>query len=163
MRFVVPALLVAFLGCTAGPRYDIGEINLSALAVEQDVQMAEWHTLQARVDAMFLPLIRHGIAICEETGSYYGFKHVTADMFENGLQRRLAETRGIGETPWITSVAPGMRRVFPDSMKHTSVMSHIKRRIEALELDTCVVRGELPVDLGLDSVSGRLPGGDFGA
>ncbi len=44
-----------------------------------------------------------------------------------------------------------------------SVMSHIKRRIEALELDTCVVRGELPVDLGLDSVSGRLPGGDFGA
>ncbi len=45
----------------------------------------------------------------------------------------------------------------------TSVTSHIKRRIEALELDTCVVRGELPVDLGLDSVSGRLPGGDFGA
>ena len=45
----------------------------------------------------------------------------------------------------------------------TSVMSHIKRRIEALELDTGVVRGELPVDLGLDSVSGRLPGGDFGA
>ena len=42
-------------------------------------------------------------------------------------------------------------------------MSHIKRRIEALELDTGVVRGELPVDLRLDSVSGRLPGGDFGA
>ena len=42
-------------------------------------------------------------------------------------------------------------------------MSHIERRIETLELDTGVVRGELPVDLRSDSVSGRLPGGDFGA
>ena len=45
----------------------------------------------------------------------------------------------------------------------TSVMSHIKSRIEAFEFDPCVVGGELPVDLGLYPVSGRLPGGDFGA
>ena len=55
------------------------------------------------------------------------------------------------------------RRLWKTTSPTPSVMSHIKRRIEALELDACVVSGELPVDLGLDSVSGRLPGGDLGA
>ena len=74
---------------------------------------------------------------------------------------------------WVREQMPGLIKAGPPQDVHhrprlslpsaPSVMSHIKRRIEALELDTCVVRGELPVDLGLDSVSGRLPGGDFGA
>ncbi len=58
MRFAVSVLLVSLLACATGPRYDIGEIDLAALAAEQDVQMAEWHVLQARLDAMFPPLIR---------------------------------------------------------------------------------------------------------
>ena len=50
----------------------------------------------------------------------------------------------------------GMRRVF-----RTSVSSHIKCRIETLELDPCVVGSELPVDFRSDLVSGRLPSGNF--
>ena len=42
-----------------------------------------------------------------------------------------------------------------------SVLSFIKCRIEAFQLDAGVVRGELPVDLGLDAVSGRLPSRDL--
>ena len=68
--------------------------------------MAEWHALQARVDAMFLPLIRQGVAICEESGPYYGFTHLTANMFEDGLQRQIAEARGIGTMPRVSNVAP---------------------------------------------------------
>ena len=45
----------------------------------------------------------------------------------------------------------------------TSVVSLVKSRIEALEFDASVVGGEVPVDLGLDPVSGGLPGADFGA
>ena len=106
MRIVIFVLLVSFLGCATGPRYDIGDIDLTALAAEQDVQMAEWHALQARLDAMFLPLIRSGVAICDETGPYYGFTHLTSEMFEGGLQRQIAETRGIGSMPWVSNVAP---------------------------------------------------------
>ena len=42
-----------------------------------------------------------------------------------------------------------------------SVLSFIKCRIEAFQLDAGVVGGELPVDLGLDAVSGRLPSRDL--
>ena len=105
MRFVGSLLLVSVLACTTGPRYDIGEIDLTALAAEQDVQMAEWRALKARLDGMFLPLIRSGVAICE-TGPYYGFSHLTSDVFTDGFQRRLAETRGIGTSSWVSSVAP---------------------------------------------------------
>ena len=43
----------------------------------------------------------------------------------------------------------------------TSVLSFIKCRIKAFEIHAGVVRGELPVDLGLDAVSGRLPSRDL--
>ena len=71
----------------------------------------------------------------------------------------------LAETPVMGDLSDEFRFDHPmyDLPSGPSVTSHIKRRIETLELDTCVVRGELPVDLGLDSVSGRLPGGDFGA
>ena len=42
-----------------------------------------------------------------------------------------------------------------------SVLSFIKCRIKAFEIHAGVVRGELPVDLGLDAVSGRLPSRDL--
>ena len=43
----------------------------------------------------------------------------------------------------------------------TSVLSFIKCRIKAFEIHAGVVRGELPVDLCLDAVSGRLPSRDL--
>ena len=46
---------------------------------------------------------------------------------------------------------------------HASAVSLVKSRVEALEFDASVVGGEVPVDLGLDPVSGGLPGADFGA
>ena len=42
-----------------------------------------------------------------------------------------------------------------------SVLSFIKCRIKAFEIHAGVVRSELPVDLGLDAVSGRLPSRDL--
>ena len=48
-------------------------------------------------------------------------------------------------------------------MCETSVVSFVKRRIEAFEFDTRVVGGEVPVDLGSDPVSGGLPSADFGS
>ena len=42
-------------------------------------------------------------------------------------------------------------------------MSLIKCRMKALQPDTGVVGGELPIDLGLNPVASRLPGGDLGA
>ena len=43
----------------------------------------------------------------------------------------------------------------------SSVLSFIKCRLTTLQLHAGVVRGELPVDLGPDSVSGRLPRRDL--
>ena len=42
-----------------------------------------------------------------------------------------------------------------------NVLSFIKCRIKTSEIHAGVVRGELPVDLALDAVSGRLPGRDL--
>ena len=41
--------------------------------------------------------------------------------------------------------------------RKTSAISFIRCRIEAFQIHARIVRGELPVDLGLDAVSGCLP------
>ena len=63
--------------------------------------------------------------------------------------------------PCLHSMAATPRRRLPP--RAASAVSLVKSRIEALEFDASVVGGEVPVDLGLDPVSGGLPGADFGA
>ena len=104
LRLPALAMLIPFTACTSGPRYDVGDLDLSALTAEQDMQMAALNTLQARVDAAFLPLVRSGVGICDETAPYYGFRYETSDLFEEGLQRQIAGGCG----------APSRRRDPPD-------------------------------------------------
>ncbi|MXY30706.1 MAG: M48 family metalloprotease [Gammaproteobacteria bacterium] len=101
------ALVILASACMSGPRYDIGALDMRALADEQAQQMAAHHAMQVRVDSLFLPLIRHGF--CDETGPYYGFGYLTSEQFDDGLDRRIAAARGIGSLPHVVTVVPTSR------------------------------------------------------
>ena len=103
----IVALVVLVSACMIGPRYDIGPLNMQALADEQARQMAAHVADQTRVDSLLMPLIRHGF--CDETKPYYGFRHLTSEQFDDGLDRRIAEARGIGSLPHVASVVPTSR------------------------------------------------------
>ena len=70
---------------------------------------------------------------------------------------RISCSLGVGSLAAAASAA----RCIRDLAITSSVLSFIKCRIKAFEIHAGVVRGELPVDLGLDAVSGRLPGRDL--
>ena len=75
----------------------------------------------------------------------------------------VAHHRGrTGPQPRTRSLAPRQLGRGPREVRcEPGVVSFIKCRIEAFELDAGVVGSELSVDLGLEAVSGRLPGGDL--
>lgn len=104
----IPALIVfSLIGCASGLRYDVGELDLAALAKEQELFRDIFLSHMQRAVDVYYPIQVANAQLCLGSGEMTfeeGVYLENSDMYQEGLQRELANHRGIDERPSIMLV-----------------------------------------------------------
>lgn len=100
VKTVFTALSFLIIGCTSGLKYDIGDLNLAALANEQEVARSDLHRHMQRAVDVYYPIQVANAQLCLGSGEMTleeGLYLENSDIYQEGLQRQIANYRGIDE------------------------------------------------------------------